>query len=184
MPAVIVDLPWPPDVSADLRRPDGSPVVDPGSGAPLRAYHDQLFLWVSLAPPRLPALPPGYPLFPVLLDTGFNDAFLMQERQAEAWMTPAALARLRPNGKNLYYGSEKIEGRAADLWLHPNVPGTRDLDPGRGPVRLRLPLGATLSRPGSPATREKPLIGLRLIRHNGLTVRLDGLARRVWVDTP
>jgi hypothetical protein len=184
MPPVIVDMPWPPVTGEDLVRPDGTPVIDPTSGRPFRVYHDQLVVWVSLAPRPLAALPPGYPLFPVLLDTGFNDAFLMQERQTEAWMTPAVFAQLTPNGKYLTIGPDRIENREAALWLHPNVAGTREPDSSGRPVRLTLPTGATLTPPGCVVTREKPLLGVLAIRFNKLTIRIDGHAQRVWIDMP
>ena len=184
MPRVILDQPWPPDVGEDLRRPDGTLVVCPTTGRPFRVYHDQLVVWVSLAPRLLAVLPPNYPLFPVLFDTGFNNAFLMQERQAEDWLTPPFFAQLRPNRKYLAVGPERIENRDAALWLHPNIPGTRAPDLAGTPVRLALPSGATLTPPNSAATKEKPLLGLLAIRFNRLTVHIDGQAQRVGIDTP
>lgn len=184
MPPIIADMPWPPALGEELRRPDGTPVTDPTSGRPVRVLHDQVVVWASLAPPSLAALPAGYPLFPVLIDTGFNDAFLMQERQAEAWMTPAVVARLVTAPVFLRLGAEQIPGRYAALWLHPNVPGTRDPDPAGNPVRLRLPTGATLTPPGSAYSKEKPLLGLLAIRFNRLLLRVDGARERVSIDTP
>ena len=170
MPPVIVDMPWPPDVGEDLLRPDGTPLTDPISGRPVRVYHDQIVVWVSLAMPTMTALPPGFPVFPIVIDTGFNDAFRMQERQAEAWMTPAVISGLTPNAKYLRIGTEAISGRDAVLWLHPNIPGAQP-DLSGLPVPLRLPLGAILTPPGSAVTKEKPLLGLRAIRFNKLTLR-------------
>jgi hypothetical protein len=182
MPALIADMPWPPDLGEDLRRPDGTLVTDPTSNRPLRVYHDQIVVWASLAPAA--SLPAGLPLFPALIDTGYNDGFLMQQRQAEAWMTPAVFAQFSRNGLYLPLGRTGLPCWDADLWVYPNVPGTRDPDPAGAPIRLNLPLGVTLIPPGSAYTKEKPLIGLRAIRFNGLTLRLDGRHRRVWIDTP
>lgn len=182
MPAVIVDMPWPPTATNDLRRSDGSVVIDPATGGPVRVFHDQLILWATLAPVGWPS-PSGLPPFPVLLDTGFNDTFLIQEQQADGWLGQAVVARFLTTGKRRQVGRDVIEGRNADLWLFPNVPGTRDRDPRGTPVRLELPGGALLTPAKSGATKDKPLLGLQAIRHNGLTVRLDGLARRVSVDT-
>src|SRR5438046_2212725 len=108
MPPVIVDMPWPPDPTRDIRRLDGTPVIDPATRQPLRAYHNQILLWASLAPDALTTLPPAFPMFPVLIDTGFTDDFLMQQRQAEEWMTPAVFARPRQNRYQLTLGPEKI----------------------------------------------------------------------------
>lgn len=183
MPAVILDQPWPPTATTDLRRPDGSVVIDPATGGPVRVYHDQLVLWVTLAPVGL-ASPSGCPPFPAVLDTGFNDSFLMQERQADGWLGPAVVARLPFTGRRRQVGQDQVEGRAADLWLYPNVPGTRDRDPRGAPVRIVLPGGALLTPAKSGLTKDKPLLGLQAIARNGLTVHLDGLARTFGVDTP
>ncbi|MBX9624654.1 MAG: hypothetical protein K2X82_12675 [Gemmataceae bacterium] len=183
MPAVIDDQPWPPPLPVGLRRPDGSFVIDPANNQPLQVVHDQIVLWVSLTP-RGWASPAGSALFPVVLDTGFNDTLLMRQEQADAWVGAAEVARLPLTNRTLRVGQDFVDGRDADLWLWPNVPGTRDPDPGGMPVRLELPGGAWIAAVGSYVARDKPLIGLRLIRHNGLTVRLDGLARRVSVETP
>lgn len=183
MPAVIVDQPWPPDVPTDLRRPDGSAVLDPTTAKPLRVSHDQLIVWVSLTPRRLPS-PAGFPVIPAVFDTGFNDSFLIREEQAQGWLTPTAVARLPRNRNALLLDGQQVRGRDSDLWLYPNVPGTRDPDLAGTPVRLLLPLGAWLIPPTVKVSKDKPLLGLLAVAHNGLTVRLDGLARRVWVDTP
>jgi len=184
MPPVIVDMPWPPDTGEDLVFPDGMPVTDPTSGRPFRVRHDQIILWASLTPRTVVALPPGFPMFPVLLDTGFNDAFLMQQRQAEVWMTPSGIAQLPLSGSDLVVGSARIPGREAILWLHPNVPGTREPDLNGTPVRLGLPIGAALTPPGSAYAREKPLLGLLAVRFNRLVLRIDGGRERGGIDSP
>lgn len=183
MPAVIVDQPWPPDAGEDLRRPDGSPLIDPLTGRPFRVLNDQLVVWVCLAPRRMPA-PTGLQPFPVVLDTGFTNTFLMQQEQAEAWASPGLVAGLTANRNGLPLIGGTIRGRDADLWLFPNVPGTRNPDPAGSPVRLELPKGAWLSPPNFPGSKEKPLLGLRAIAFNRLTVHIDGLARTLGIDTP
>jgi hypothetical protein len=183
VPVVIEDQPWPRVSGADLRWPGGSPVIDPSTGAAIPVLHDQIIFWVALAPARLPSAA-GLPLIPVLLDTGFNDGLLIQQQQAEGWSGLALVARLGLMGKRHQVGPDVIPGRSADLWLYPNVPGAADPDPAGTPVKLELPNGAVITLPGSPLKKDKPLLGLLAVAHNGLTVRLDGLARRVSVDTP
>ena len=183
MPVVIDDQPWPWVSGTGLRWPDGSPVTDPGSTAPILVLPEQIILWVALTPAEGPP-PVGVSLLPAVLDTGFNDGFLIQEQQAEGWSGQALVARLRPMGVVHRVVPDVIEGRDADLWLYPNVPGTADPDPAGTPLRLELPNGAIITPPGSPLKKDKPLLGLLAVAHNGLTVRLDGLARRVSVETP
>jgi hypothetical protein len=183
MPPLIVDQPWPPDAGEDLYRPGGTPVTDPTTGRQLRAYRDQIILWAVLSPGGV-APPPGAAPFPVVLATGYNDGFLMQERQAEAWTPPAVFAQFSRTNRVLLFGSHPIPRWDAALWLYPNLPGTRDPDPAAVPVLVDLPDGAPLTRPGSPATREKPLLGLRAVRFSGLTVRIDGMFLSVSIDAP
>lgn len=184
MPPIIVGQPWSDDVAEDLRQPNGQLVICPTTGQPLRAYHAQIIIWAALtAHPRKPPTA-GTPLFPVLLDTGFNETFLMQQRQAEAWLTPAVFAAFKIRGRAFQAGRESIPGWDMALWLYPNVPDTRDPDTASTPVPLALPLGVPLTPPGSAHTKEKPLLGLRAIRVNDLSLRIDGRRRRVWLDAP
>jgi hypothetical protein len=184
MPPVIVDQPWPPDVGEDLRRPDGTHVIDPQNNRPLRVYHNQIIVWAKFT--AGPKIKPGggATLFPILIDAGFNESFLMQERQAEAWMSPAVFATFNKSGNRCKLGREILPLWDIALWLYPNVPGTRDPDPSGAPVWLDLPHGVPLTPPGSAYTKEKPLLGLRAVRFNRLALRIDGAAQRVCLDTP
>ena len=184
MSPIITDQPWPPELGEDLRHPNGRLVVDPATGRTLRVYHDQFIIWATFTAGQrvLPAA--GAPLFPLLIDTGFNDSFLMQQRQAETWLTPAVFARYGLSGYHLRAGRETILGWNMALWVYPNVPGTRDPDPAASPRWFDLPLGATLTPPGSAFTKEKPLLGLRALRSNGLLLRIDGAAGRFSLDAP
>ena len=79
MRRIIEDMPWvTDDAGEEIRLPNGYPLVCPTTNRALRIWHDQILVWVSLAPVGLSSLPPGYPLFPVVVDIGFNDSFLMQ----------------------------------------------------------------------------------------------------------
>jgi hypothetical protein len=184
MPPIIVDQPWPPDTGEDLRRPNGQLVVCPTLSRPLRVYHDQIIVWGTLTRNSFTMPLPSAVLFPIVLDTGFNDAFLMQRRQVEAWLAPAFLAGASLTGDSLAVGRERILGWDLALWLYHNVPGTRDPDPAASPVWIDLPLGVPLTPPGSASTKEKPLLGLRAIRFNRLTLSIDGQRERVWLDAP
>jgi hypothetical protein len=184
MPPILVDQPWPPDSGEDLRQPSGQLVVCPTTGQPLRVYHDQIMIWATFTGSgRNPPLP-GAGLFPILIDTGFNETFLMQQRQAEEWMTPAVFATFPRTGQGFRIGRERILGWNMALWVYPNVSGTRDPDLSLAPVWIDLPLGVPLTAPGSAYTKEKPLLGLRAIRFNKLSLRIDGLRERVWLDSP
>lgn len=183
MPPLIVDQPWPPGAGEDLRHPDGRPVVCPTAGCVLRAHHDQLFVWATLAPGTQPPSA-GATLFPVLIDTGFNEMFLMQQRQAEAWLTAPVFATFQALRNRLKVGAEFLTAWDISLWVYPNVPGTRVPDPSATPVWVDAPHGVWLAPPGSGLTREKPLLGLRAVRFNRLKLRVDGDAGRFALDAP
>lgn len=110
MSPIIVDQPWSSDVVEDLRRPNGQLVVRPTTGQPLRVYHDQIIIWATLTAHARIRPAASAPLFPVLLDTGFNETFLMQRRQAEAWLTPAVFATFKVRGPAFQAGRERIMG--------------------------------------------------------------------------
>lgn len=99
-------------------------------------------------------------------------------------MMPAMFSRFGPSGFVLRAGREAIPGWNMALWVYPNVPGTRQPDPSGTPIWLNLPLGATLTPPGSVFTKEKPLLGLRALRFNRLTLRIDGASSSFSLDTP
>ncbi len=184
MPPIIVDQPWPPDAGENLRRPNGQLVICPTTGRPLRVFHDQIIVWAALTPSRRILPSASAVLFPVLLDTGFNDSFLMQQRQAEEWITPAVFATVKVLTVAFQTGRERIPGWDLALWLYPNVPGTRDPDPTGSPAWIDLPLGVPLTPPGSAYTKEKPLLGLRAVRFNKLALHIDGQRERVGLDAP
>jgi hypothetical protein len=184
MPPIIIDQPWPPDAGEDLHHPNGQLVVCPTTGRILRTYHDQIILWATLSASVLSVPPADPPLFPVVLDTGFNNTFLMQQRQAEVWVTPAIFATFPAPRRWLQIGRERIPYWNLALWIYPNVPGTRIPDTASSPTWINLPQGVLLTPPGSAATKEKPLLGLRAIRFNGLSLRIDGQRGTVSLDAP
>jgi hypothetical protein len=184
MPPIIRDMPWVTDDGGEeVRLPDGRLLICPTTKRPIRILHDQLIVWASLAPVAQKSLPVGFPVFPLVIDSGFNDSFLMQSRQAVEWMSLAICSRLPIVEHRLPVRDAIIPNREAAVWLHPNLPGSRDLDPKGSPVQLNLEFGITLAPPG-PYAREKPLLGMRAIRFNKLNIRIDGQVQRVWIDTP
>ena len=85
---LIESLPFSDD-EGSARIPNG-PVVPIG--------HNQIILWVSITLRRPPfdaegIIPPGTRRFPAVLDTGYNDGFLLNERHLQDWalLDPSAL---------------------------------------------------------------------------------------------
>jgi hypothetical protein len=184
MPPLIVDMPWPPDAGENLRDASGQPLICPTTSRPMRVFHDQIIVWGSLTPLPAASPPMGFPVFPIVIDTGFNNAFLMQQRQTEVWTPPGVFAQFFTNGLSLPIGRDRIPFWDAALWVYPNIPGTCDPDLASRPAWLDLPHGIAFTPSGSAFAKEKPLLGMRAIRFNRLQLRIDGQTQRVWIDTP
>jgi hypothetical protein len=75
VPTILRELPFYPEPTS-LRLPGGGTI-------PVK--HDQIIVWVSITRPQAPDLPADALRFPAVLDTGFNDNFLIREEQLTAW---------------------------------------------------------------------------------------------------
>ena len=81
----------------------------------------QIIVWVSITKAGLPEFPPNARRLPAVLDTGFNDTFLIQEQHFTAWagLSPQdfeVLEFLSVYGRN-------VPLLDADVWLHRNQRG-------------------------------------------------------------
>lgn len=72
--------------------------------------------------------------------------------------------------------------RAANLWLHANAPGAWDRLSRKPAYPLLVPEGIVVSPSGSAFPR-LPLLGLRAILRNKLTLRVDGGTGLVQLST-
>lgn len=124
----------------------------------------QLVVWISVAAPDSPS--PGRP-FPAVLDTGFNDSLVISDPRLKDWGDVSAYAELirvdvdqhRPKVRGV-----EAARFMAQVWLHPNQPGSVDADPAGVPVELNVPDGivvfpVTKGQPRNQLPR-LPLIGL------------------------
>src|SRR5687767_8949669 len=93
-----------------------------GQDVPVKPY--QVIVWVSVSVADLLAWDPRTPAFPAILDTGNNFTLSIFQSQLTQWagVRPEllrVLGRIREGGA--YYPRHE-----ADVWLHPNVPGSRE----------------------------------------------------------
>jgi hypothetical protein len=175
MPALIQRLPFGPARSElQLTVPLGNPV-------PLLT--DQIVLWVSVAPLG-DELPPDSPRFPAILDTGFNNGFLLQKSQLIGWASPGVYEHCDRSGVILRSAGELIPLYYASVWVYPNIPGSRDPRPNGTPFYLDIPGGIALTPSGSRVTKSLPLIGTAAIRHSNLRVQIDGGRETVDIQVP
>jgi hypothetical protein len=155
----------------------GAPFLDE-IGQPLQVFHDQIVFWASLTPVGH-APPVGEAgCFPVVIDSGFNDSFLIREAQLRVWtgLSPTAL-HVNSHGLRIS-GQLTLTRYEAELWVHPNKPGLRD-PLGVPAVRLDLPDGIAVWPDSFPGAKRLPLLGLRALRWQGLGLSIDGARCRV-----
>jgi hypothetical protein len=149
-------------------------------GPAVTIRHHQIDLWVSLSRPGLPSLPPSARRFPAVLDPGFNDTFLIQERHFTDWAA-LALAEYQALGFLSVHG-RRVPLLDADLWLHPNRPGYRDQMASKAPFRVELGTGIGVC-PLPLDSPRLPLLGLLGLRRADLQLFLDCRRCRVELKT-
>jgi hypothetical protein len=145
--------------------------------------HHQIIVWVSITKVETAELPSTAGRFPAVLDTGFNDNFLIREEQLIDWaaLTPQQL----PAVDFLLVGQgQHVPLREAVVWLHPNRPGFRDDFTKDGPFCLELDTGIGVWPARLPGARRLPLLGVRGLQQTNLELILDCRKCQVSLRTP
>jgi hypothetical protein len=155
-------------------------VVVRSVGERVRVRGNQIILWVSLTLGRVTSPNPVAIPFPVILDTGHNHSFAIQERHLFAW------AGFRPDYLSLLgtvrEREQRVSLREANIWIHPNVRGVRDELADRPPHFVGARRGIAVYPAGD--FPRLPILGLRAIAENGLILSVDGRRRRATLRTP
>jgi hypothetical protein len=134
-------------------------------------------MWFSLTTRRLDSPNPAAVPFPVILDTGHTHTLPLHERHLREWATrPDALAPSRAVRDR----DERILLREANVWLHPNRPERRE--PATSDAPPICGASGIAVYPGDDFPR-LPLLGLRAIAENNLTLTIDGRRRRATLRT-
>jgi hypothetical protein len=131
----------------------------------------QIIIWVSLAAMKELELPVGALRFPAILDLGHSHNFSISERQLVAW-AGVPIASLRPLGAVRVSG-QRVPLLAANIWIHPNIPGRRDELSGQQPFCLELDSGTAVYPDGMANVPRLPLLGLRALRRANLQLYVD-----------
>lgn len=168
MPTIIHRLPYFRDASS-ARVPNGAAVA-------IRSH--QIALWVSISEPDVLELPPSAPRFPAILDTAFNDNFLLQEQQLVDWARLDPKALQQTDAMRIY--GEAIPVFAANVWIHMNLTGFRDQFSPRLPFCLELSRGIGVGRPPLNMPR-LPVLGLRGLERNRLQILIDAARLQVSI---
>lgn len=153
-------------------------------GQQVRVKPFQIIVWVSVAEKGTSRLHPDTPRIPAILDTGHNHNFSIREQQLRQW---AGLdPRLFPKLGTARVFEQRVDKRAANVWLQPNVRNHRDQFADRPPFCLELDDGmfVFVSRADTPTAGPRlPLLGLRALRRSDLKVNLDCRKARLTIRT-
>ena len=150
----------------------GRPQIVQVAGQPFNILPDQIIGWVCLTNSFVTAWDDRFSAhrFPVLIDTGHGHNFTLHAEHLKTWAGLAA-SDLIPLG-SLGINGRRVRLLDAVVWLFPNRPGTAEIDPDHPPSRIDLDNGISVV-PGRGFPR-LPLLGLRPLRLNGLTLNIDG----------
>ena len=168
MPTLLDRTPFP-DTPAEL-------VV---RGERVRVRSDQIIVWIGLTLERAKAPNPLAVPFPAILDTGHTHNLAIHERHLREWagLRPDVLAE---RGAVRHRG-QRLSLRIANIWVHPNRRGTRELAEGGTPHLIVARKGIAVY-PGDDFPR-LPILGLRAIAENALTLTIDGRRRTATLRT-
>ena len=143
-------------------------VVVPGGTATILPF--QLAVNVSLTNNKVHVLSPNTPRFPAVIDLGFNQSFLLQERHFIDWAN-LQRSQFKTVGRMTVFGQETPE-YTAKVWVHRNAVGTHHDAPGGEPFCIQLDNGVAVS-PSNLRNPRLPLLGLRTLFFGDLQLSFD-----------
>lgn len=137
----------------------------------------QIIVWVSISSGGSLS-----PRFPTVLDTAFNLTFAISEDQLRKWggLDPATLRTIGRTRINKQY----LELKRADVAVHRNLKGLRDQFSNREPFEIPLREGIAIYPPDNPQCPRLPLLGMRALVRNDITLSVDGKRKIVSLNKP
>jgi hypothetical protein len=158
-----------------------SPTEIVARGERIRIRRDQIILWISLTTKQSITFNPFATPFPAILDIGHNHVFSILEQHLIEWagLRPETLpivGAVRERGQRLHL-------RAAKVWVHVNVPRSRDRLVERPPFPLSAARGIAVY-PSTGGFPRLPILGLGAIAENKLILEVNGKKREATLRTP
>jgi len=150
-------------------------------GREIRVHSYQIVLWVSVTHAAVETLDPNTPRFPAVFDPGFTHNFLIREDQLLQWAGLRS-EHLAEQGQIKPY-DEAVPLRAANVWLHPNLPGERDKFSDAPPFCLELDSDIGVCPSAMVRAPRLPLLGLRALQLADLEVLINRRPFRVTIRT-
>jgi hypothetical protein len=174
-----------PDVPTILR---GLPYSDRRTTVLVRGKEEtvkptQIIIWANITDVSQREFDSTIPRFPIILDTGLSHNFSIKDELLSRWagLDHRFLRKLR----DVTIDGQTIPLHEAEVWLHPNQPGTRDSFMDRPPFPLQLESGiAVYPRERDTTAPRLPLLGLRGHQWSELHLSIDCKRRRVLLRTP
>ena len=150
-------------------------IAVPRGNALVRPY--QIVVWVSVTPQHVIDLPASAQRFPAVLDTGNNHNFSIRHAHLLSWAGTAVTEHFERG--RMIVADQEIPLVNANVWLHRNRLGERDLLGRKPPICLELPEGIAVYPPNALHAVRLPTLGLRGLVRNGLRLVVDGRRRRI-----
>jgi hypothetical protein len=149
-------------------------------GERIRIRGNQVIIWLTLTSDRVSEPNPSAVPFPAIIDLGHNYSFSILDRHLVEWVgiRPEALpvtGAVRERGQRLLL-------RAARIWAHANVPGSRDRLADSPPLQISAPRGIAVY-PSAGGFPRLPILGLRAIAENELILHVNGRRREASMRT-
>ncbi len=134
----------------------------------VQIWRNQIIVWVSINDVLRP--------FPAILDTGHSHNFAIARRHLRQWSgaEPRQIGEIKLDG-------ETIPQFAADVCIHRNRRGRHELKGDSYP--LAMDQGISVLPDDSAAAPRLPLLGIRTIMANKLTLVIDGKQKAVTLRT-
>jgi hypothetical protein len=143
-------------------------------GGRFRAKPFQIIVKISIS--VFATWDPRSPIIPALIDTGNNHNFSIQESHLIRW---AGLQRgFLSRGHAIREGPRNAILHHADIWIHRNQSGLRDLRSNE-PIKLRVEEGIAVYPSDGSNYPRIPVLGLRAIIKNRLKLVIDGERKHV-----
>jgi hypothetical protein len=135
----------------------------------------QIVAWISLAAKKT-VIDPGRPRLPAVLDTGLNHNLAIRRSHLERW------AKLSLPQFGIAKVNEQVVPLArANAWLHPSQRG-KLASSDREPLLLELEEGIAVY-PDDDNPARLPILGLRALARNDLTLIVNGKRREITLKT-
>lgn len=133
-------------------------------------YAYQLIVWITVVPVAVRTFPSGGRRIPAIVDTGFNGNLLISEEQLLSWQLLDVNLFRRSHSR---VNGEQIQHIDANLFLHPNKPGTHSTPHAKlSPELLEMGGGVGVVAKEHLVARRLPLLGMAALTTNSYALHV------------